>query len=875
MKKLFFWVVLLLQCVFSNVIFSQSVVKETNLASAFKANFIQYPIADFVAEGNANWFISGDFVSTRYEYRSNGIVRMIGDSVKLYSKKTNNLPTDSLYRMKLFNGSIHLFTPNGILRYQDSEFVYSDYGKKIGTTYIRDLVEKSGSIFYATNSGFVKESGNKVQVFTTSDGLPDNKCLKIQLVGDEIFGITETGVFVYNLMSGIINTIHKGKPNKRLDLWLFDGHVMVRTLDFTEFILEIGVWDGEWKSLNDIYGNCDLDLRYAYPQGSLRFWGNEKTTIITQVASVQNAYIYLGGAKKVLNRINKLDLAYVNETSTYWIAYNSKGEPVLYEADNTTAEDILTDDNLPVELTSANNISMSVSSENIHYNYAYPGNKIVSENCASTVFSRALWISAIDSSQRVHTACNTYNQRGKDFTPGPLGKDAKYKSTWKQKYNRVFVVHAKEIAKHRKAVSDSGTINYVNPNIQEWPVYEIDGTDTLTMAPWVDANNNGFYDPEKGDYPKIKGDEAFFTVYHDSIRHFETQGEPLLIQVNELTWSVKCPLWQNTDTFGIIDNTVFVEYELINRSKNRYRNARLGSWLDVDLGYYADDAVGCAPSHNVGFGYNGDSMDEVTYGFGNNPPVQNVIFCEGPIADSDGKDSDNDGVVDNIGEQAKMGSFMFYDNSNHPTFGNPDAAIEYFRLMNAKYLDGSPVKLDTQVVNFQYSHGEDPSCPGKYWTEKTSGNFIGDRRFVMATASFDWSPGQTVHQTIAYQTMQTAYSVDPVADVMHVADVVNTVYKNASWMNCQIAFLATEKFSEEPQLSIFPVPVNQQLYVKSTTNFNPNGLVIYDLTGRKIEVSFSKTNDMYLADLADIPNGIYILSLKDGANSFSAKIIKQ
>ena len=875
MKKLYFSIVLLLLCVFSNVIFSQSVVKETNLAPAFKANFIQYLIADFVAEGNANWFISGDFITSRYEYRSKGIVRMVGDSVKLYSKKTNNLPTDSLYRMKLFNGSIHLFTPNGILRYQDSEFVYSDYGKKIGTTYIRDLVEKSGSMFYATNSGFVIESGNNVQVFTTSDGLPDNKCLKIQLVGDEIFGITETGVFVYNLMSGLINTIHKGKPNQRLDLWLFNGHVMVRTLDFTAFNLEIGVWDGGWKSLNDIYGNCDLDLRYAYPQGSLRFWGNEKTTIITQVASVQNAYIYLGGAKKVLNRINKLDLAYVNETSTYWIAYNSKGEPVLYEADNTTAEDILTDDNLPVELTSANNISMSVSSENIHYNYAYPGNKIVSENCASTVFSRALWISALDSSERVHIACNTYNQRGKDFTPGPLGKNAKYKSAWKQKYNRVFVVHAKEITKHRKAVSDSGTISYVNPHIQEWPVYEIDGTDTLKMAPWVDANNNGFYDPEKGDYPKIKGDEALFTVYHDSIRHAETQGEPMLIQVNELTWSVKCPLWQNTDTFGIIDNTVFVEYELINRSKNRYRNARLGSFLDVDLGYYADDAVGCAPSHNVGFGYNGDSMDEVTYGFGNNPPVQNVVFCEGPLADSDGKDSDNDGVVDNVGEQAKMGSFMFYDNSNHPTFGNPHAAIEYFRLMNSKYLDGSPVKLDTQVVNFQYSHGEDPSCPGKYWTEKTSGNFIGDRRFVMSTASFDWSPGQTVHQTIAYQTMQTAYRVDPVADVMHVADVVNTVYQNASWMNCQIAFLATEKFSEEPQFAIFPVPVNQQLYVKSTTNFNPNGLAIYDLTGRKIEVSFSKTNDMYLADLANIPDGIYILSLKEGANSFSAKFIKQ
>ncbi|MFM1793662.1 MAG: hypothetical protein RL642_47 [Bacteroidota bacterium] len=875
MKKLCYSVMLLLQYVFSNVVFSQSVVKETNLATLFKLNAIQYPIADFVAEGNANWFISGYFNPTRYEYKSNGIVRMVGDTVKLYSSTSNNLPTDSLYRMKLINGSIHLFTPKGILRYQDTEFVYSNYGKKIGTTYIRDLVEKSGSLFYATNTGFVKESGSKVQVFTTTDGLPDNKCLKIQLVGNEIFGITETGVFVYNVTSGVINTLHKGQPNQRLDLCLFDGHVMVHSLDFTAFILEIGVWDGAWKSLNDIYGNCDLDIRYTYPQSSLRFWGNDKTTIITLFSTFQKAYLYLGGTKKVLNSINEVDLAYINETTSYWIAYNSKGEPVLYEADNKSAQEFLTDDKLPFEITSANNISMCVGPENLQYNYNYPSSKVLSENCASSFFSRALWISAVDSSQKVHTACNTFNQRGKDFTPGPLGKNGKYKADWKQKYNRVFVVQATEIAKHRKSVLDSGTIRYVNPNIKGWPVYEIDGTDTLKMAPWVDANKNGYYDPEKGDYPKIKGDEALFTVYHDSIRHGETMGDPLLIQVNELTWSVKCPLWQNTDTFGIIDNTVFVEYDLINRSENSYNNARIGAWLDVELGNYTDDFVGCAPSHNVGFGYNSDSMDEGTYGFGTNPPVQNVIFCEGPLADSDGIDSDNDGVVDNVGEQAKMGSFISHDNSNNSVFGNPEGAIEFFRLMNAKYLNGSPIKLDTQVVNFQYSHGEDPSCPGKYWTEKTSGNIIGDRRFVMSTASFNWAPNQTVHQTIAYQTMQTAYKADPVAEVMHVADVVNAVYQNASWMNCQIAFLATEKFSEEPQFEIFPVPANQQLYVKSTTNFNPNALAIYDLAGRKIVVSFSKTNNMYSADLANIPNGIYILNLIDGANSFSAKFIKQ
>ena len=62
--------------------------------------------------------------------------------------------------------------------------------------------------------------------------------------------------------------------------------------------------------------------------------------------------------------------------------------------------------------------------------------------------------------------------------------------------------------------------NYTIPdNIANWPG---NGDTTLgvafQLAPFVDINDNGVYEPELGEYPCFKGDEAIYTILNDNTR---------------------------------------------------------------------------------------------------------------------------------------------------------------------------------------------------------------------------------------------------------------------------------------------------------------------------------------------------------------------
>ncbi|MDB4082974.1 hypothetical protein N9502_01770 [Vicingaceae bacterium] len=80
---------------------------------------------------------------------------------------------------------------------------------------------------------------------------------------------------------------------------------------------------------------------------------------------------------------------------------------------------------------------------------------------------------------------------------------------------RVLIVRVtrQEVISHQ---ANYNQIGYIMPEgIKNWPAF---GDTTLgvskDLAPFFDANNNGCYDPQNGDYPVIKGDEALYWINH-------------------------------------------------------------------------------------------------------------------------------------------------------------------------------------------------------------------------------------------------------------------------------------------------------------------------------------------------------------------------
>src|SRR5512135_234991 len=64
---------------------------------------------------------------------------------------------------------------------------------------------------------------------------------------------------------------------------------------------------------------------------------------------------------------------------------------------------------------------------------------------------------------------------------------------------------------------------------------------------------------------------------------------------------------------GALSSSIFCVTRLINKSGAPIDSMYIAQWTDPDVGSPGDDFVGCDTLLNLGFGYNGGSVDQ-TYG---------------------------------------------------------------------------------------------------------------------------------------------------------------------------------------------------------------------------------------------------------------------
>jgi hypothetical protein len=129
---------------------------------------------------------------------------------------------------------------------------------------------------------------------------------------------------------------------------------------------------------------------------------------------------------------------------------------------------------------------------------------------ASISFVSTLWMSGNDAAGGLHVAAQTYRQNGNDYWPGPLdaGDTLTYHTShdWAKiwKINRTDIQYFQGVSVH--------DITNTPPAILSWPAKGNANaagnagamlTITNNMAPFVDINHNGIYEPLLGDYPDI------------------------------------------------------------------------------------------------------------------------------------------------------------------------------------------------------------------------------------------------------------------------------------------------------------------------------------------------------------------------------------
>ncbi|MCR9173446.1 MAG: T9SS type A sorting domain-containing protein [bacterium] len=482
-----------------------------------------------------------------------------------------------------------------------------------------------------------------------------------------------------------------------------------------------------------------------------------------------------------------------------------------------------------------------------------PGYEVPKGSGNHAIFTGSFWIGGTDVNGQLKMAAQQYHSTGNDYYKGPLWRyEANTDSTVENYFGQtIWKVSRAEIDDH---IANYQSSTYTMPNdIANWPAQGDtslgpQGTGMLAyIAPFVDVNNNGQYDPQNGDYPCIKGDLATYTILNDKGGlHFGSGGEPIGVELH-------CMFYQYSSVPGLEDVT-FMDIEVLNMGTQTLFDTRAGFFLDTDLGNYQDDYIGTDTLRNMVYAYNADDFDEANGGapgYGSAPPAVGLQLLSHDL----------------------HASVSFTNMATFP-YNDPSVSPEFYQIMDGNYRDGSD-QLDGQGNPTNFTYYGDPNDVND-WSEFQLANSPGDRRFVssldLGVLTPDMTYGAVNRQTVTYAIVYAKGTdhLNSIAELQTTADFVQSHYDNMT-SNCFDLQLASIEEQQELEFSIYPNPNSGLFTVDLPQDQKDATLEIVDAQGRKVHsrTIFSGSNTIDVA----LESGVYFITVTNSLGSGLQRLV--
>lgn len=390
----------------------------------------------------------------------------------------------------------------------------------------------------------------------------------------------------------------------------------------------------------------------------------------------------------------------------------------------------------------------------------------------STLFAGGLWLGGLDSGGNLKLSAQTYGAGAgqPEWWPGPLSPHEGTSNFDRCKdFDRLWKITRGEIVSHIADFSDNGVIDGPVPDaILKWPGrnnpsslsangFELPDQE---LAPFEDRNNNGVYEPWKGDYPRVLGDEAIWWVFNDE-GGGSGAGEMLVVpiraEVHALAYAFAGE--GNED----LANTTFYNMTIYNQANEYLDSTYIGFWLDASLGCGSDDYVGCISSEKMAFMYNGDGQDGQTDcscepdmpTYCEDMPITAIKVLKGPLSES--------------GEDVGFSSFKYINPAILTTTNTtwaPD--VQTYWQMTDRWGDGSRMVYGgnghdpTSTDYHPYAMDGNPADP-LGWSFCTENYAPGDFSMLIGSGPFRLDIGEST--SICYAVMTKFGIPQPCPDI--------------------------------------------------------------------------------------------------------------
>lgn len=383
------------------------------------------------------------------------------------------------------------------------------------------------------------------------------------------------------------------------------------------------------------------------------------------------------------------------------------------------------------------------ASSSLFFHYQGSTFHFPADSLTTTINSHCPWLAGIDPAGNLHTSASKFGElfSNSDYRAG-------HRAGVERDFSRVWSVTRDEITQFRRDFGEDGVLD--NPPLHDfltWPAkgnvhfrqnYDftlVSSNPDSLPAPFIDANGDGIYNVFDGDYPRLLGDRMLWWAITDQTMHPQSFGQPLSVDLFISLFAYDCP--QNEAVL----QTVFADYQIINRSGETYSDTYIGFYTDPDLGCDEDDYFGSMADANSFFIYNEDEIDgqpgtSCSSGastFGAQVPVQTITFLN----------------------QSLDGSMPLQ--SFGGAQGDPVTPNEYYNYLRSIWRDNTPLTvwgsgydpLNPAANPTRFGFPDNPNDP-EGWNMCTSNLPWADRRAVNSHGPFTFAAGDTFSIQLAF-----------------------------------------------------------------------------------------------------------------------------
>ncbi|MCK5857215.1 MAG: T9SS type A sorting domain-containing protein [Bacteroidales bacterium] len=788
--------------------------------------------ADIVTDASGNIWVAK---------KSFGVLKFDGVMWSGYFNRANgSLPSDTVNCMEIEGNAIYVGTVNGLAVYDGmnwSQYTMANAG--LPDSSVSCISVLNANIWIGTNNGLSHKVGNNwVNYNSNNSPLPNDNIYSIsQSNNGDLWVASQSGLFQFDGSSWIVFNTQNSNigHNNILDACVDNANYLWVNVD------SVGLYKLELNTFEPVE---DLFPPYIINPSTSKI---EKSPIEGVSHFVPTNYyqhyhsLFSFGQQLIRYNNKQLNIKYFTEdANNYWFLplFGNKLYRFKKSEVDTYMKQVIID---------ANNIHAGICNRGLLFNDEFAHGSYFEAPAGSdksTVYGTNLWVAAKDQNGALHTSVESSGHYELIWSAGPVMDSVWYKIE-ADKWSEPWKVYRSEVNYHILHWQDG---NYQIPqSISEWPGNgDTTKGQTFQIAPFVDINFNGIYEPQSGDYPQFCGDQAIFFIFNDDRLWKNSIGQHMKVEVQAMAYEF------NAHFDSALYNTLFINYKIVNRSDNDYDSLYLGIFSDFDIWYAHDDYIGTDSTLSLIYGYNANNRDFFIND--SNPPATGIAFLNKPLTNS-----------------------MPTNSFSNQFF--PDNDSEYFDFMQSVFPNGNHLYYgghgidSNKFTNYIYSGL--PSDTNQ-WSEVSNKSNPYDRKILGSTGSYNLMKDSSINLdwAIIYARNFADTNAYMAVDVLlQRTSSIQAFYQNHLADHCVNGYTSINPHELDKDVLLYPNPAYSKIYINSSDN-KIQSLEIFDITAKKL-IHLESISQAYGIDISSLSTGMYFIRIKIDNQFIVKKFIKR